>query len=130
MYGFGDEILKKHRVIGIRHSLKALKKEGLVEQDVLFPSEAVEDMREQIVDAALRWYKIGARRGARVLIKAILDGGVTVQKKGRRYILETDLDAIPWTKKRIKVRAGFRKISKELDGFELRTIEDLDFRTD
>ena len=123
-----EELQKKHRVIGIRHTLKAFKKEGLVEEDAVYPDEGVEDVQEQIAAAAVRWYKIGARRGAKVLVKAILDRKVRIQTGGRRPVLETSLDAIQWPKKRIRVRVGHQTIRRKLDGFELRLIEDLEFK--
>lgn len=119
---------QKHSVIGIRHVLKVFKKEGLVESDSFYSHEAVEDVQDQIGDTALRWYKKGARRGALALIKSILRGDVAVRQQGGGAVLETIFDTIPWPKKRIKVRAGRKKLTKDLNGFALRVVEDLGFK--
>ena len=41
-------ILDKHRVIGIRHALKKLKEAGLVEDETLYASDAVDDVQDEI----------------------------------------------------------------------------------
>ena len=41
-----SDVLKKHRVIGIRHTLKEIKNAGLISEDVLFPKDAVEELQK------------------------------------------------------------------------------------
>ncbi|MFZ0959884.1 MAG: hypothetical protein WAO35_03190 [Terriglobia bacterium] len=127
MQGANDNF-QKHRVIGIRHVLRAFKKEGLVESDSLYAQEGVEDVQDQISNTALRWYKKGARRGALVLMGAILRGDVTVRQSKSGAVLETMLDTLPWPKKRIRVLAGRKKITKDLAGFGLEVVKDLEFK--
>ncbi len=127
MHAVNDDS-QKHRVIGIRHALRVFKKEGLVESDSLYAQEGVEDVQDQISNTALRWYKKGARRGALVLMRAILRGDVAVRPSGSGTVLETMLDTIAWPKKRIRVRAGRKMITKDLAGFGLEVIKDLEFK--
>ena len=76
---------KGHRVIGIRHALKACKKDGLVDDGHNFPEEAVEDVKDGMLKTAVRFCRIGVRRGAIEAIDAILRGGfdVEVRDEGR-----------------------------------------------
>ena len=71
-----------NRVIGIRHVLRKLKDEGLVDEDSLYADEAVEDIRQEAVAIARRWYGIGARRGVNELLDAIERGDVVVEYDG------------------------------------------------
>jgi len=50
------DILKKHRVIGIRHCLSHLKRRGLVSKGVNYPADAATEL------AAIRKKAISARR--------------------------------------------------------------------
>ncbi|MBZ5554565.1 MAG: hypothetical protein LAO21_17750 [Acidobacteriia bacterium] len=120
--------LRKHRVIGIRSALKAFKKEGLLEHDTLYPDDAVEKTQEQLTRTALRWYKIGARRGARVVLAHFLKSKITVTVDGRHATLETELDALPWPKKTIRIRVGKRHLVRAVGKFELEVIKDLGFK--
>ncbi|MEN9866535.1 MAG: hypothetical protein RL748_2125 [Pseudomonadota bacterium] len=38
--------LKKHRVIGIRHTLKKIKDAGLISDGVMFPDDAVDELNK------------------------------------------------------------------------------------
>jgi len=40
------DILKKHRVIGIRHTLKKIRGAGLISDDVKYPSDAVGELQK------------------------------------------------------------------------------------
>lgn len=46
------DILKKHRVIGIRHALRQLKDAGLVDDENLYADEAVADVRWELLSTA------------------------------------------------------------------------------
>ena len=117
---------KKHRVIGIRHVLRQLKNAGLVEEDRLYPSEAVADVQDEVVSRAVTWYRIGARRGALQILEAFLDGKFTVRKKsdGSREIV-AKVDAVQWHKK-LKVRVGSSSRAVKKKTYCL-TTEELDF---
>ena len=67
-----DDIERKHRVIGIRHTLKKMKDSGLIDDEIYYPDEAVEELQDELVLKVKKWYKIGARRGILEFIKAIL----------------------------------------------------------
>lgn len=41
-----SDVLKKHRVIGIRHTLKEMKGAGLISENVMYPSHAVEELQK------------------------------------------------------------------------------------
>jgi hypothetical protein len=41
-----ENILKKHRVIGIRSALKSLKKADLISKDINYPSDAVDELKK------------------------------------------------------------------------------------
>src|SRR5258705_7971312 len=97
------------RVIGIRHTLRKLKQAGLVEQDSLFPEQAVRDVQDEVRAAAQRWYRIGAKRGALEVLEALLGGHLAVHtdKQGKREII-TSKSSLKWTKA-LNVRVGKSK---------------------
>lgn len=117
----------RHRVIGIRHTLKHLKNAGLIEQDTLYPHVAVQDVQAELLGVAERWYKIGARRGALEILEAFLDGHleVKVSKTGKREIV-TNKEAVAWSKK-LKVTAGATKKQIAQKTYEL-TVKELGFK--
>ncbi len=39
------DLLKKHRVIGIRHTLKEIKDAGLISEDINYPADAVDELK-------------------------------------------------------------------------------------
>ena len=116
-----------HRVIGIRYTLKHLKSAGLVEQDRLYPDQAVKDVQSEVLAAAERWYEIGANCGALEVLEAILDGKIEVQttKKGK-LVLVTKLSSVVW-EKRLNVTVGNRKKSVAERTYEL-TVQELGFK--
>jgi hypothetical protein len=75
-----------HRVIGIRHTLRTLKNAGLVDEDSLYAGQALGDVQGEMMAVAERWYQVGARRGAREILKVILENDFDVQtgKSGKR----------------------------------------------
>lgn len=115
-----------HRVIGIRHALKQLKTAGLVEQDSLYPQQAVQDVQSEILSVAERWYRVGARRGALELLEAFLDGDFEVQinKSGKREII-ANKNSVVWSK-RLTVTVGNAKQQVPERTYEL-TLKDLEF---
>jgi hypothetical protein len=120
------DIGQQHRVIGIRHVLRRLKKAGLVEKDSLHAQEAVFNIQDKVLSRAVNWYKIGARRGALVILKAFLDGNLIVWRKtdGAREII-ANVDAVRWRKKlRVKVGSTSRTVKKST--YRLSS-EELDF---
>jgi hypothetical protein len=98
-----------HRVIGIRHALKAFKGAGLIEKDSMFPTQAVSDVRAAALGIAENWYWIGAKRGASEIIEAFLDGKfeVRIDKKGKREVI-AHTKKVLW-EKRLTVTVGNRK---------------------
>lgn len=115
-----------YRVIGIRHALKKFKSAGLVEQDSLYPQQAVQDVQSEILSAAKRWYKIGARRGALQTLEAFLDGDfeVRINKDGKREIIAKK-ESVLWNK-RLNVTVGGSKQQVQKRKYEL-TLQDLEF---
>ncbi|BDI07571.1 hypothetical protein CATMQ487_45410 [Sphaerotilus microaerophilus] len=51
-----SDVLKRHRVIGIRHALKKIRNAGLISSDVIYPDDAVEELSriKKKADGALR----------------------------------------------------------------------------
>ena len=58
-----EQTSKKHLVIGIRHTLKAFKDDGLLDDDTMYPDNAVDEIKDDMLRIACKWYKIGAKRG-------------------------------------------------------------------
>lgn len=73
---------KKHRVIGIRHVLKIQKEAGLVEEESLFPEDAVDDIYKRLVQKAESWYKTGLKRGMLTAIEAFQFGELEIDAAG------------------------------------------------
>ncbi|HEY2823116.1 MAG TPA: hypothetical protein VGJ06_18880 [Candidatus Acidoferrum sp.] len=93
------DIGQQHRVIGIRHVLRRLKKAGLVEKDSLYAQEAISNIQDKVLARAVSWYKIGARRGALVILEP------------REIIAK--VDSVRWRKKlRVKVGSSSRTVKK------------------
>ena len=111
----------KHRVIGIRHTLKKFKDEGLVEEESLYPADAIANVQDGLTRKAITWYKVGARRGAREVLDAILDGRLEVKHKsdGATEIVAS-VDTLEW-KKRLNVRIGNSKSSVRSRKYKLTT---------
>jgi len=118
--------LKQHRIIGIRHALKEFKGAGLVEEESLYPTEAVTNVQNEILSVAQTWYEIGAKRGALEIIDALLEGKFEVNsdKSGERKII-ANVNSISW-KRRLKVTVGNEKHAIDKQKYIL-TIKDLDF---
>ena len=118
--------LKKHRVIGIRHALKRLKKAGLIEKEILFPDEAVDSLQDEILSVARRWYKIGARRGALEILEAFLDGKFTMHTaKGDKIEIIAHVNSVTW-EKRLNVTVGNDERTIPKHRYKL-TLKELEF---
>lgn len=115
----------ENRVIGIRHALKVLKDVGLVEDETMYPDDAVKDIQEGALSVAERWYKIGAKRGALEILNAFIDGRFAAVKKNGELELTSVIDAIEW-KSALNVRVGKEKKRVDKKLYSL-TIEDLGF---
>jgi hypothetical protein len=118
-----SDLGKKHRVIGIRHVLRQLKKAGLVEENSLYAKQAVTDVQNEVLSRAVTWYRIGARRGALQVLEAFLDGTFRVRTNadGTRDILAKD-DKVKWRKK-LQVKVGNRKRAVKDTTYSLSTKE-------
>jgi len=120
--------LKEHRVIGIRHSLKKFKDAGLVEDESYYPSEAVENVQDEVLAVAQTWYEIGAKRGAIETINAFLDGKFKVNSNTNgelEVIAQTKTQTVSWSK-RLKVTVGNEKKLIQKQKYQL-TLKDLEF---
>lgn len=67
------DILKKHRVIGIRHTLKEMRKAGLLSEGVTYPSDAITELKKLHVRAKTAKRHRSARHDSTIptLIKKI-----------------------------------------------------------
>lgn len=101
-----SDILKKHRVIGIRHTLRHLKDAGFVDDDTQYPEDAVVDVQDEVLSTARTWYKVGAKRGALEILEAFLDGAFEVITKpdGSRQIIANE-ESIHWNRA-LRVQVG------------------------
>ena len=117
---------KKHRVIGIRHTLKAFKREGLIDDDTLYPDKAVGEIKDEFLIKASKWYKIGAKRGASVILESIINGDLDVKKnkKGEIEII-ANVHEVAWNRS-LNVMVGNEKKKIKKKKYKLK-IEDLDF---
>jgi hypothetical protein len=103
-----------------------MKDAGLVENDRRYPNKAVADIKDEIEATAVRWYKIGAKRGALVVLEAILNGEFVIESdKDGNLEISTRLNEIFW-RKPLNVTVGNekRKVSKRK--YKL-TLKDLEF---
>ncbi len=110
-----NDKLGKHRVIGVRHALKAFKDEGLIDDDTFYPKEAVDEISDKILLVARRWYIVGAKRGALEVLEAIINGDITVRETGsNNHQLTAHVENINWTKAlNVSVGAEKKKIGKK-----------------
>lgn len=117
----------RHRVIGIRYTLKQLKKAGLVEQDTFYPGDAVQNVQSELLSVAERWYRVGAKRGALEILEAFLNGDLEIHtsKNGKCEIV-ANKKSVTWSKK-LKVKAGNTKKEIARRTYEL-TVKDLGFK--
>lgn len=121
------DITKKHRVIGIRHTLKKFKEAGLVEEDSMYADDAVGNVQEEMLKVAARWYKVGAKRGAREVLEAFLDGRLKIDSETGelRVLADDDVSKLGWSTA-LKVRVGAEKHSVPKRDYAL-TLKDMEF---
>lgn len=91
--------LKKHRIIGIRHTLKKIKEAGLISDGVIYPEDAVEQLSKTKKKAD------GARRHRTARSDAPIDSIVKKIEKTFTNFLESS-----FTSAHIGIQAGGRKI--------------------
>lgn len=126
MSDYFEKKLGEHRVIGIRHTLKAFKDDGLIDDDTFYPDEAVDEIKDEILIKARKWYKIGAKRGALELLDSIIDGNFEVKKgKNGKTQIVSHVDEITWNRS-LNVTVGDEKKKIKKKKYKL-TIEDLGF---
>lgn len=120
----------KEVVIGIRHTLKVLKEQGLIEEATLYPDEAVSDLNNQILHVAKQWYKIGAKRGADEIIEEFLNGNleVVVKSDGSREVIRYT-EEVSWTRT-LKVTVGNSQKEVKQQKYRLSYDDDLGFSKD
>ena len=122
-----EQTLKKHRVIGIRHALKTFKDDGLLDDDTLYPDDAVDEIKDDMLRLARKWYKIGAKRGALETLEAFLDGKFKVNKKNNGEIeIIANIDELSW-KRGLNVTIGSEKKHIKTRKYKLRIKKDLKF---
>jgi hypothetical protein len=104
-----EKKLEKHRVIGIRHALKAFKDDGLLDDDTFYPDDAVNEIKDDMLQLARKWYRIGARRGALETLGAFLIGDIEIRKnkKGGIEIIANKTD-LSW-RRGLNVTIGAEK---------------------
>lgn len=122
-----EQTLKKHRVIGIRHTLKTFKDDGLLDDDTMYPDDAVDEIKDDMLRLARKWYKIGAKRGALETLEAFLDGKFEVNKKKNGEIeIIANMDELSW-KRGLNVTVGSEKKHINSRKYKLKIKKDLKF---
>lgn len=119
-----NNILKTHRVIGIRHALRQLKDAGLVDEDTQYPEDAIVDVQGEVLSVARAWYKTGAKRGALEVLEAFLNGTfeVVVSPDGSKKILANE-DNINWNRAlRVKVGNDTQRIKGQEYKITIKTL--------
>ena len=118
---------EKHRIIGIRHTLRTLKDAGLIEEETFYPDEAISDLHDEILSVARTWYKVGAKRGATEIIKELLNGNleVKINSDGSRQIL-ANTENISW-ERGLNVSVGSSKKKVKRKKYKLSYTNDLGF---
>jgi hypothetical protein len=122
-----SDIGKTHRIIGIRHTLREIKDAGLIEEESLYPHDAVADLQEALAGKAKSWYVIGAKRGALAVLDAILKGDLVVLKNpetGARSIV-ANCGEIKWSKS-LNVSTGNAKKVIKIREYKI-SVDDLGF---
>ncbi|MFM4705356.1 hypothetical protein [Aeromonas bivalvium] len=103
-----EQQFKKQRVIGIRHALKDLKNNGLISEQITFPSDASNEIIELIIKTAIEFYELGSKTGVEKTLNYILNEKYTTYKRnGRRKIL-ADFQTMTW-QHTFPVQAGYSK---------------------
>ncbi len=111
------------RIIGIRHALKRLKGHDLVEEDTYYPDDAVDDIQSLIAEVGRRWYLIGARRGAKIILAEALAGRLAIEASAAGVDIEATRGRIPWPQSEIRVRCGREKRAVSMKSSFLELVE-------
>jgi hypothetical protein len=119
------DITKKHRVIGIRHTLKKFKEAGLVEEDSMYADDAVGNVQDEMLKVAKRWYKVGAKRGAREVLEALLDGCLEIVDTDGKLEVLAHVTKLEWAIP-LKVSVGSEKQIVQKKAYAL-TLRDMEF---
>jgi len=122
-----EKTLQEHRVIGIMHSLKAFKDDGLIDDDTMYPDDAVDEIKDEMLKIARKWYKLGAKRGSLETLNAFLEGKFQIgkSKKGKVEII-ANVDRLTWSR-RLNVTVGGEKKHIDSCTYKLKIKEDLEF---
>ena len=118
----------KHRVIGIRHTLRQLKNAGLIEEETLHATDAVSDLQDEILSVAKNWYEAGSRRGAIEIIEEILNGNleVRVNADGSKEVV-ANTEKVSW-ERCLTVTVGNIKKTVKTKKYKLNYKKDLGFK--
>jgi hypothetical protein len=121
-----DEKLK-HRVIGIRSVLKALKKDGLLDDDIMYADDALTELKDQMLHLARIWYRIGAKRGVLEALEAFLNGDLEARKNKRGSAeIVAHTDELSW-ERGLNVTVGADKTRIKKRRYSLSVKADLGF---
>ncbi|MCL1088177.1 hypothetical protein L2744_00825 [Shewanella profunda] len=119
-----DKDLDKHRVIGIRHALRAFKDDGLIDEKINFPKDASDEVKRLIIETALKFYELGAEVGVYKTLNYIGDEKFqTYKRNGQRYIT-ANVKSIQW-QHTFPVQAGLAE-EKQVKNIKI-TIDKLGF---
>lgn len=122
-----EKSLQQHRVIGIRHTLKAFKDDGLIDDDTMYPDDAVDEIKDEILLIARKWYKIGAKRGSLETLDAFLEGKFEIGKTKRGKVeIIANIDELSW-KRGLNVTVGGEKKHIDSCTHKIRIKKDLQF---
>lgn len=122
-----EQKLQKQRVIGIRHTLKAFKDDGLLDDDTFYPDDAIDEIKDDMLRIAKKWYRIGARRGTLELLEAFFNGDFEIRtKKNGRIEIIANKDAVSW-KRGLNVTVGNERRHLKRRKYSLNIKKDLGF---
>lgn len=91
-----DKISEKHRVIGIRHALKAFKDDGLISDKINFPKDATDEVKKLIIETALKFYELGAEVGVDKTLNYISDEKFETYKRNGKRFIKANVNAVQW----------------------------------
>jgi hypothetical protein len=122
-----EKKLEEHRVIGIRHALRAFKEDGLLDDDTYYPDDAVNEIKDDMLRLARQWYKIGARRGALATLEALEKGDIEITKtKNGEIEIVANKSELSWSRS-LNVTVGTEKKQVSIRKYKLRMKNDLGF---
>lgn len=106
----------KHRVIGIRHALKVLKKDGLIGKEIIYPQDASDELIELFIATAIEFYELGAKQGAEKAIDHFIAEKFTTQKRNGQRTITANVGSVKW-QHTFPIKVGFsdKKIIKKIN---------------